>query len=320
MSTDEVSGRSLRAKPKQKESFDPSPADASPKRKTSVGKKALNKSAEKEIINDENVCPTTICLERDTKNWIGCDKCPQWYHLDCAQNISKITINQDEDWICPKCKPSDFNHDISEVLPQLQKKLSSKPPLESQVVKTRKIEQAAPNPSAPNTGALPSQPSPTSSGYAKTTSFPIGTTNPNSFKPVPTGYPPMGPKSGTTGLTPISQPYPYRFTPFPSGAPNTNSAVIPPPPSALSQPPSTLQAPPATSDHQLHHHQQQSAPDHSEHQNQKQQPPPAQTSNVPPPTLNDPSQNTNSASSEPPRTTVAQPPSELPQPHQGNGQ
>jgi len=60
----------------------------------------------KKIIWNDQDCVATVCLRpAGTSNWVQCDNCSGWYHVECLPQIKLEDINEDVEFFCPTCIP-----------------------------------------------------------------------------------------------------------------------------------------------------------------------------------------------------------------------
>ena len=49
----------------------------------------------------DTICP--ICQTNQKKDWVACDSCDTWYHIECVNILPPGTIS-DVDLFCPSCE------------------------------------------------------------------------------------------------------------------------------------------------------------------------------------------------------------------------
>lgn len=87
--------------------------------------------SEKSFMNPDWMCG--ICKTDEDKQIIQCNKCEDWYHMECAR-VSKDAV-ENIDWYCPKCTEDQENliPDTSDINTVIRQPTSSNELIRTQV-------------------------------------------------------------------------------------------------------------------------------------------------------------------------------------------
>ena len=55
-----------------------------------------NDSSDDEVEIDPEVCPRCLSREGPASTWIGCVKCPKWWHRRCSGDPLVVAMNRAE--------------------------------------------------------------------------------------------------------------------------------------------------------------------------------------------------------------------------------